>query len=222
MKICPNCAAKNENDSKFCASCGSQIEDVVLIVDDENTVVSENTFDESYAKFLNNQTEPIAFVVRDSFFHHSKLIGLVAVSLIAVIVITISIFSSSNKKLVGMWKIHPDAFPGYGICLQIDKDTIKAVGDSVTYGGTMHFQYEVANKSELVLTYDWIFNEWPWSVDYAEEIPLQYNLDDSGNVLTLIWSGTDFVFLDNTNNQDYFTKNGAVMTGGSVTFQRVK
>lgn len=135
----------------------------------------------------------------------------------------VSFFLGRSSKLNGMWKINPNAMPGYGMCLEIDGGSISASGDLVNYYGFMDFNYEIVNDHQLILTYDWNFGQgWPWNIAYAEEIPLEYSLEESGNKLTLRYAGTDFVFLDNTNHMDIYPSNGAVMNGGQVTFYKVK
>lgn len=151
-----------------------------------------------------------------------KRLWAAALAVVAIIVAVTAFGGGKSRKFVGLWKMYPDQMPGYGISLDFDKDTIDARGDYVNYGGRMNFKYKVVSDSELILQYDWAFNQWPWAVAYADEIPLNYSLSKDGTTLTLTWSGTSFVFLDNTNNMDYFHKNGATMTGGSVTFTKVK
>lgn len=58
-----------------------------------------------------------------------------------------------------MWKINPNAMPGYGMCLEIDGGSISASGDLVNYYGFMDFNYEILNDHQLILTYDWNFGQ---------------------------------------------------------------
>lgn len=153
---------------------------------------------------------------------HQKHLWIAALAIVVIIIAIAAFSGGKSKRLVGMWKMYPNAAPGYGINLDIDKSTIDASGDYINYGGVMKFEYRIVSDSELILRYDWVFNQWPWSVTYADEIPLKYSFNEDGTTLTLTWSGTSFVLLDNTNNMDYFNQNGVTMTGGSVTFTKVK
>ena len=148
------------------------------------------------------------------------------VSIVLGIIIILTVFlifnNSKSAHLIGSWKMYPNSFPGYGIHLDIDKNQIKAYGDSINFGGQMTFRYEVTSGSELVLQYDWTFNQWPWSIPRADKIPLKYSLNEDKTILTLTWDGTSFVFLDNTYNMDIYDKNGAIMSEGSVSFTKVK
>lgn len=79
----------------------------------------------------------------------------------------VSFFLGRSSKLNGMWKINPNAMPGYGMCLEIDGGSISASGDLVNYYGFMDFNYEVLNDHQLILTYDWNFGQgWPWNIAY--------------------------------------------------------
>ena len=98
-----------------------------------------------------------------------------AVFAAVVIIIAIAAFGGmKSKRLVGMWKMYPSQMPGYGINLDIDKNTIDARGDYVNYGGRMIFKYEVVSDSELILRYDWTFDQWPWGVAKVDKIPPLY------------------------------------------------
>lgn len=156
------------------------------------------------------------------YFKQRKWPGILVVAIIIVFAIVVIFGNQKSNKLIGMWKMYPNEMPGYGISLEISKDTIKAAGDYVKFGGRMTFKYKVVDDSALTLRYDWTFDQWPWSVSHANEIPLKYSVNEDGTTLTLIWVGTDFVFLDNTYNMDYFNQNGVIMDGGSVTFTKVK
>lgn len=161
---------------------------------------------------------------KDTVFNllRQKRVWIAALAVVAVIV-AINVFGGTkSKRFVGQWKMYPNQMPGYGMSLVFDKNTIDARGDFVNYGGFMKFKYKVVNDSELILEYDWTFNEWPWSVPYTKEIPLNYSMSEDGNTLTLIWSGTSFVLLDNTSNTDYFNQNGCIMAGSSITFTKVQ
>lgn len=153
---------------------------------------------------------------------HQKRLWVAALAVVVIIVAIAAFGGARSKRFIGLWKMYPDQMPGYGISLDFDKNTIDARGDYVNYGGFMKFKYKVVSDSELTLQYDWTFDEWPWTVPYANEIPLSYSMSEDGTTLTLIWSGTSFVLLDNTHNMDYFNQNGCIMPSGSVTFTKVK
>ena len=152
---------------------------------------------------------------------------LLVLSIIAAVVLIKSFTSSS--KLVGTWVLSKNQIGG-GIMLEIDKDTITAKGSSQKYLGDMKFKYKVISNSELVLTYRWSFNGWPWNFSRAEEIPLRYSVDKANGTLSLSWDGTDFVLLEN--NMDKMdmqvmgwkdTPGFAWTSGvGTITFQKSK
>lgn len=150
-------------------------------------------------------------------------IVLVVFAFVAVSALALIFLSPRSAKLNGMWKINPDAMPGYGICLEIDEHSIRASGDFVNYGGTMNFNYKIVSDHELALTYDWDFSGgWPNDIAYSEVIPLEYSLNESGKELTLSYAGTDFILLDNSSNMDIFPSPGVVMNAGQIKFYKVK
>lgn len=236
MKQCPECSAQNSADSKFCKSCGANIENVANFSKDLSAAASsilnqagnfliikakknEQPPREETSSSEAETEEKASFKLIHS--KHRKWLVLAA-SITVVFIIMLSLGALNSGKLIGMWKMYPNEMPGYGICLEIDKDTIEATGDYEKFGGRMVFKYKVIDDSSLTLQYDWTFDQWPWSFPHVNRIPLKYSVNEDGTTLTLIWDGTNFVFLDNTHNMDYFNQNGVIMNGGSVTFTKVK
>ena len=73
---------------------------------------------------------------------HKKILIFAVVLILAIALV--SIFSTNHSaNLVGEWKINAHAMPDYGISLTIDKHTIDARGDMLTYGGRMTFKVSV-------------------------------------------------------------------------------
>ena len=95
--------------------------------------------------------------------------------------------------------------------MEIKNGTIVAHGNMYDYFGQMKYKYEVKSDTEMVLRYDWNFSNWNWSFPCASQIPVRYSLNDAGDQLTINWSGTDFVLLDNAANKGAIGNNGAIV-----------
>lgn len=147
----------------------------------------------------------------------------VVLLLVAMVMIGLS-SNAKNKRLIGHWKINPDSI-GYGVSLVVDKNSIDVRGDAVNRFGGMIFKYEVISDTELVLEYDWTFDQWIWDFPRANKIPVTYSVSEDGTTLSLYWAGTNFVLLDNVRNfQNGIGSKSCLLMGegGSLIVKKVK
>lgn len=213
----------------YCKHCGKYLQDGEICTceasrTEAKQVLAEGHSQPTQGQFFNRARDVLTSLLQYAKQYPKKAAIAGAVLLLVVILIAGLSTYARNKKVEGSWKVNPDSI-GYGISMVIKNGKIEARGDAMNHFGSMRFKYTVVSDTEMILKYDWTFQEWIWNFPRANEIPVTYSISRDGTLLTLSWAGTDFVLLDNVTDfkNGFGSKSCLLMAGGgSVTLKKVK